>query len=197
MLGKSFGVLVIISVLFALFTGSGEALSSGAIDGAAKAVTVSVSLAGVMCLWSGIMNVLHDSGAAEKLARILSPILSHLFPGAFSTGCAKEEISSAICANILGVGNAATPLALSAMRKMDSALTGDEASDDMIMLTLTSVSPISILPATVVALRRSAGSADPFGIIVPVWICSGATFVFTVLLASACRRARRSKGRRD
>jgi len=189
MLGKSFGVLVIISVAFALFTGGGEALSSGAVDGASRAVTVALSLSGMMCLWGGIMNVFHESGATRRLSKVLSPALSKLFPTAFSTGCAKEEISSAVCANILGIGNAATPLALAAMKKMGSAVPGDRASDDMIMLTLTSVSPLSILPTTVIALRRSAGCADPFAVIVPVWICSGATFLFTVLLASACRKA--------
>ena len=194
MLGKNFGILVIISVIFALVTGSGASLSSGAVDGASRAVTVVLSLAGIMCLWSGIMNVLHESGATLKLSALLSPVLSLLFPGAFSSGCAKEEISSAICANILGIGNAATPLALAAMKKMNSELIGDRASDDMIMLTLTSVSPISILPTTVLALRRNAGCSDPFGIIIPVWICSSATFLFTVLLASVCRKVYRSKG---
>ena len=193
MLGKSFGVLVIISVAFALFTGNGESLSAGAVDGASRAVTVALSLSGMMCLWGGIMNVFHESGATRRLSKVLSPALSKLFPTAFSTGCAKEEISSAVCANILGIGNAATPLALAAMKKMGSAVRGDIASDDMIMLTLTSVSPLSVLPTTVIALRRSAGCADPFAVIVPVWICSGATFLFTVLLASACRAARSVK----
>ena len=195
MLGKSFGVLVIVSVAFSVFTGNGEALSAGAVDGASRAVTVALSLTGLMCLWSGIMNVLHESGATRRLSKLLSPALSRLFPEAFSTGNAKEEISSAVCANILGVGNAATPLALSAMKKMDSALSGTRASDDMIMLTLTSVSPLSVLPTTVIALRRSAGCSDPFDVIVPVWICSGATFLFTVLLALACRRAFSAKRR--
>ena len=189
MLGKSFGILVIVSVVFSLFTGNGEALSAGAVDGASRAVSVALSLTGMMCLWSGIMNVFHVSGATKWLSKFLSPVLSRLFPEAYSTGVAKEEISAAVCANILGIGNAATPLALSAMKKMDTALTGDAAGDDMIMLTLTSVAPLSMLPTTVIALRRSAGCADPFGIIVPVWICSAATFLFTVLLASACRRA--------
>ena len=187
MLGKSFGILVVISVVFAAVTGSGEALSSGAVDGASRAVTVVISLSGMMCLWGGIMNVLHESGATDRLAKALSPVLSKLFPGAFSTGCAKEEISSAFCANILGIGNAATPLALAAMKKMGSASEGEYAADDMIMLALTSVSPLSLMPTAVIALRRSAGCADPFAVIVPVWICSGAAFLFTVLLAVACR----------
>ena len=189
MLGKSFGVLVAVSVVFSLFSGNGEALSSGAVDGASRAITVALSLTGMLCLWSGIMNVLHESGATRRLSGILSPALSLLFPDSFSTGIAKEEITSAVCANILGIGNAATPLAISAMKKMDASLSGGAACDDMIMLTLTSVSPLSILPTTVIALRRSAGCSDPFGVIVPVWICSGAAFAFTVLLAIACRRA--------
>ncbi len=187
MLGKSFGILVIVSVVFSVAAGNGEALSSAIVDGASRAVTVVLSLTGMMCLWSGIMNVLHESGATGRLAKALSPVLSRLFPHAFSTGCAKEEISSAVCANILGIGNAATPLALAAMKKMGSALKGDRASDDMIMLTLTSVAPLSLLPTTVITLRRSAGCADPFAVIIPVWICSGATFAFTVLLAAGCR----------
>ena len=135
------------------------------------------------------MNVLHDAGATRCLSRLLSPVLSKLFPNAFSSGDAKEEISSAVCANFLGIGNAATPLALSAMKKMSGSLTDDRASDDMIMLTLTSVSPFSVLPASVIALRSGAGCTDPFAIIIPVWICSAATFLFTVILALACRRS--------
>ncbi|MBR6916819.1 MAG: hypothetical protein IKN38_01415, partial [Clostridia bacterium] len=192
MLGKSFAILVIVSLVFSLASGSASSLAEGALDGASRAVTVVISLTGMMCLWSGVMNVLFEAGVTRRLAKFLSPLLSHLFPDAYSTGCAKEEIASALCANFLGIGNAATPLALSAMKKMGDNC-GERASDDMIMLTLTSCAPVSLIPTTVITLRREAGCADPFGILVPVWICSAATFVFAVTLALLCRSISRAK----
>ncbi len=186
MLGKSFAVFVMISVVFSVVTGNADKLSAAALDGAHDAVTVVISLAGMICLWSGVMKVLYDAGITEKLARAASPLLKRLFPRSFETGVAKEEIASSLIANFIGVGNAATPLALSAMKKLDDERKSARASDDMIMLTLCSVSPVSLLPTTVIALRQSAGASDPAEIIVPVWISSLAAWLFTVALAKLC-----------
>ena len=186
MLGKSFGILVIFSVIFAAASGNLSSLSDGVIDGASSAVTVVLSLVGMMCLWSGIMNVLYEAGITGWFSNLAAPILSRLFPDAYKRGVAKEEITSAVTANLLGIGNAATPLSLSAMKKMDSAAVSEYATDDMIMLTLTSISPISLIPTTLITLRKAAGSSSPYEVIVPVWICSVLTFLFTVFAAKIC-----------
>ena len=100
-----------------------------------------------------------------------------------------------MCANLLGIGNAATPLALAAMKKLDGEADSEYATDDMIMLTLTSVAPVSIVHTTLIALRKAGGSSSPYSVMVPVWICSVLTFILTVSAAkifSRISRARRS-----
>ncbi|MBQ7714254.1 MAG: spore maturation protein A [Clostridia bacterium] len=183
MLGKSFAVFVLLSVVFSVVTGNTDKLSAAALEGASDAIRVALSLAGMMCLWSGIMRVLYDAGITKRLSRFASFILRRLFPRAFESGSAKEEITSSLLANFLGVGNAATPLALSAMKKLDGEHRGIYATDDMIMLALTSVSPLSLIPTTVIALRQSGGARDPTDIMIPVWISSLAAWLFTVALA--------------
>lgn len=186
MLGKCFCIIVVISVVFSLFTGTTPSLANAALDGAAQAVTLVLSLCGMMCLWCGIINVFKKAGFIDKLSRLLSPVLRHVFPTAFKTGIAREEITSAVSANILGIGNAATPFALSAMEKMNSSVRGGKATDDMVTLAVLACSSVDILPTTLITLRRAAGSAFPYKIIVPVWICSVCCALLAVVL---CRLA--------
>ncbi len=193
MLGKCFFVLTAISLLFAVLTGNVEAVALGAIDGASKAINTVISLAGMMCLWCGVMNVFRRAGIIEKLSRILSPILRFLFPAAFKSGVAKEEITAAVSANLLGIGNAATPFALAAMNKMDEKYKSTTAAADMIMLTVLAASPVSLLPTTLIALRRAAGSLYPYKIVVPVWIGSFCTCAFAVILCKLCALCRKTK----
>ena len=184
MLGKCFFVICFISVICAIFTGNITELSNAVIDGASASVTLSLSLVGNMCLWCGIMEVLREAGAIEKLSHLLSPMLRHVFPNAWNNGAAKEEITAALSANMLGIGNAATPFAISAMCKMqESNPTPDNATDDMVTLAVLGASSVNLLPTTLVALRRSAGSCAPFKIIIPVWICSTACALFGVFLS--------------
>lgn len=189
MLGKCFFVICMISVLCSVFTGNITALSNAVIDGAAASIDLTLALAGNMCLWCGIMEILRAAGAIEKLSTLLSPILKHIFPHAWKTGYAKEEITAALSANILGIGNAATPFAIEAMKKMQvNNPNKDYATDDMVTLAILGTSSVNLLPTTLVALRRSAGSLSPFRIILPIWICSGLCAVFAVILSRACAK---------
>lgn len=198
MLAKTFAVMCILSFVCALITGRTDALTPAIFAGTARALDISASLVGMTCLWCGIMNILKKTGAIEILARMISPVLKLLFPTAYKTGNGIYECAASISANLLGIGNAATPFALSALKEMqkDNENSGS-ASDDMIMLTLISASPISIMPMTVIALRNGAGSVSPTKILVPVWICSICGFIITVILARAlaklCRGKRKSK----
>lgn len=192
MLGKCFFILCLISVICAPFTGNLSELSNAVVDGAAASVELTLTLAGNMCLWCGIMEVLRQAGAIEKLSRILSPILRLVFPKSWKTGCAKEEITAAISANMLGIGNAATPFALEAMNKMQTENPDRSvATDDMVTLAVLGTSSVNLLPTTLVALRRSAGSVSPFRIIVPIWICSAACALFGVILSRAAAGLKR------
>lgn len=189
MLGKCFFVICVISVICAMFTGNLTELSNAVLDGASASVDLTLTLAGNMCLWCGIMEILRAAGAIEKLSRALSPVLRHVFPNAWSTDRAKQEITATLSANMLGIGNAATPFAIEAMKKMQEQNSDkDNATDDMVTLAVLGASSVNLLPTTLVALRRSAGSAAPFKIILPVWICSTACAVFGVILSRAAAK---------
>lgn len=198
MMEKCFFILVSISVIFATLTGNLQEVSNAVVDGASKAITLLLSLAGAMCLWSGIMEVLREAGAVQKLSRILSPILRRVFPETWESGEGSEEICAALSANILGIGNAATPLALSAMEKMQAANPNKErATDDMVTFAILGASSLDLLPTTLITLRRAAGSAAPYKIILPVWICSAACAVTGVILSKLCiRLTRKAPGKR-
>ena len=186
MLGKCFFVLCILSVICALFTGNVTELSNAVIDGAAASVELTLTLAGNMCLWCGVMEVLRCAGAIEKLSRLLSPVLRHVFPDAWKQNCATEEITAAISANMLGIGNAATPFAIEAMNKLQTVNPDKTtATNDMVTLAVLGSSSVNLLPSTLIALRRSAGSGAPYRIIVPVWICSAACALFGIILSRA------------
>jgi len=189
------GILMAISLIAALFSGNMPLLSEAALSGCGKAVTVTMSLLGLMCLWGGIMEAVKASGLLDKLAWLLSPLLRRLFPDAWRSGKGIPEIAAAIVANVLGIGNAATPLAINAMKTLSEGHDGEEATDDMVTFTVLGTAFPSFLPTTVIALRSAAGSRDPFDILPAVWICSVTLSVFAVLLARGLRKIRRRGGR--
>ena len=186
MLGKIFGIICTLSFIFALFCGNMEPLASAVIDGASEAVQITISRAGMMALWCGIMRVLERAGAIRLLSRLISPILRIFFPTAYRTGKGRDEISASIAANLFGIGNAATPLALRAMERMqEDNREKSIASDDMISLAVLNSSSFNLLPTTLIALRRASGSAAPYAIILPVWICSFSCALLALILSRA------------
>ena len=192
MLGICFCVLCAVSVLCALCTGNFAALSNAVTDGAGQAVGLCLSLAGMSALWGGVMAVLREAGAIRVLARALSPILRHVFPAAWREAELREEITAAVSANILGIGNAATPLALRAMARLQERNpTPERASDDMITLAVLATASPALLPVTLITLLREAGAAQPYAIVVPVWIVSFTCAAAAVIL---CRGAAWASG---
>lgn len=184
MLGKCFFILCAISLICAALCGNITELSNAVIDGAADSVEIVLTLCGNMCLWCGIMEMLKEAGVIGGLSRLLSPVLRHVFPDAWETGCGKQEITAAISANMLGIANAATPFAVEAMRRMQEMNPHKErATDDMVTLAVLGSASVNLLPTTLFALRRSAGSAAPYMIILPVWICSASCAIFGVFLS--------------
>ncbi len=184
MLGKTFSVLCIVSFVFAVLTGRVAELSNAVIDGAARAVTLTFSLLGIMCLWCGVMSVLKAANLISYLSKLISPILRLLFPTAYRTGRGIDEISANISANILGIGNAATPFAIKAMQAMQEDNDKKErASDDMVTLAVLNTASINILPTTIFALRRGAESSAPSIVLVPIWISSFACAILAAVLA--------------
>lgn len=194
MLGICFFILCFVAVLFTVFGGDPAALTGGVLDGAPRAMELMFSLSGAMALWCGIMRVLQEAGWMERLSRLLSPLLRHIFPHSWKDPDAREKITAAISANILGIGNAATPLALSAMEAMQKRNpTPKRATDDMITLAVLATASLDLLPTTLIALRRSGGSATPYTILPPVWITSFLCCVAAILLCRGMAWAGRDR----
>ncbi len=183
MLGKIFGIISIIAFLSAIICGNTNMLGTAVLDGAGSAINLTISLVGVMCLWCGVLRVFKEAGFIKKLSEFISPFMRFFFPDAYRHGVGVEEISANIAANMLGVGNAATPFALSAMRKLQSInCNSDVATNDMITLVVLNTSSISIVPSTLLTLLRGAGSENPFSIIIPIWITSSVCSLFALVL---------------
>ncbi len=198
MLGKIFGIICIAATLFGVATSNVSELGNAVIDGASSAVSLTISLCGMMCLWCGVMKVFERAGLIGRLAKLLSPLMKIFFPDAYKKGSGCSEIAANISANLLGIGNAATPLALCAMKKLQENNDEPErASHDMITLAVMNTASVSIVPSTILALRRAAGSSDPFMVVVPIWINSVCCSLFALILCRAMRGAERGKGTLD
>ncbi|MBQ8508798.1 MAG: spore maturation protein A [Clostridia bacterium] len=171
MLGILFSIICILSFVWSIFAGTTADMAAAVLDGAGRAVEVTLSLIGVMSLWSGVMEVLREAGGIGLLAKLLRPAARFLFPTASRTGKGLDAAVACIAANLLGIGNAATPLGIEAIREMQDG--SDIASDDAVMLTVLNTASFSLLPTTVIALRRAAGASLLFELLPAVWMCSG------------------------
>ncbi len=163
--------LLAVSLFCGLLQG-GVDLGRAAMAGAGKAVELGLSLAGSLCLWSGFAAVLERSGLQAGLARLLSPLLGRLYPTTRQDRRAMGALSGNVTANLLGLGSAATPLGIDAVRRMQALARTNDATDEMCRLVVMNTASIQLLPTTVAALRGSLGSAAPFDILPAVWITS-------------------------
>lgn len=163
--------MVILSLAFGLATGSLDAVAAAAMDGAASAVELSLSMAGVLCLWSGVMEVMKVCGLSDTLARAFRPVLRRLLPQASRDSETLAAVSANVSANLLGLGNAATPLGIRAARRMARGC-GGIASDELCLLVVLNTASIQLLPATIASVRSAAGAAAPFDILPSVWLSS-------------------------
>ena len=163
--------MAVLSILCGLATGRGELVAAAAVEGAQAAVELCVSIAGMLCLWTGVMEVMRRSGLAEGLSRLLRPVLSALFPQVSGDRGVMDSISANVSANLLGLGNAATPLGIEAVRRMERKTPGT-ASDAMCMLVVCNTASIQLIPTTVASVRAAAGSSAPFDILPAGWLAS-------------------------
>ena len=169
-------IMVGVSILCGLATGRGEAVASAALEGAAAGVELSIAMAGALCLWLGVMEVMRRSGLAAGLSRLLRPILRRLYPDFAESKPVMDAVSANVSANILGLGNAATPLGLEAARLMAEKSPG-VASDSLCMLVVCNTASIQLIPTTVASLRAAAGCAAPFDILPAVWLTSAIALI--------------------
>lgn len=163
--------MAVLSILCGLATGRGDLVTAAAVEGAQAAVELCVSIAGMLCLWTGVMEIMRRSGLAEGLSRLLRPVLSALFPQVSGDRGVMDSISANVSANLLGLGNAATPLGIEAVRRMERKSPGT-ASDAMCMLVVCNTASIQLIPTTVASVRAAAGSSSPFDILPAVWLAS-------------------------
>ena len=171
-----------LSLVCALALGNESLLASAALEGAANAIQLGISMAGVLCLWMGVMEVMQRAGLAEKLARALRPVLRRLFPDFSEDRGVMDTIAANVSANLLGLGNAATPLGLEAARRM-SRRTPGVAGDSLCMLVVCNTASIQLIPTTVAAVRAGAGCAAPFDILPATWLASAISVSVGILAA--------------
>lgn len=193
MLSFIFAGMIVLSLVFAVLSGNIQALSAASLDSAAEAVTLLLKMCGALCMWSGFMEIAKDAGLTEKLSKLFMPLLRRLFPEIEERSEAFSYISMNIGANLLGLGNAATPLGLAAMKQMRRLSPSDEASDSMVVFVVMNTASIQLIPTTVAVLRRSYGSEAPFDVIFCVWICSALALIVGLVAAKTGNRLHRMR----
>lgn len=174
--------MVLLSLIFGLATGNLDAVADAALDGAASAIDLSVSMAGVLCLWTGVMEVMNACGLSDRLARAFRPLLRRLLPQASRDSETLAAVSANVSANLLGLGNAATPLGIRAARRMARGCDG-VASDELCLLVVLNTASIQLIPATIASVRAASGSQSPFDILPAVWLSSVLSVTAGILMA--------------
>lgn len=173
MLNIIWPIFIIISVIFALITGNINELNSAILNSGSEAVSITITFLGTMCLWSGLMKIVQETTMINKINKLLRPLMKVLFPGMKKSDKVYNEITMNISANILGLGNAATPLGLKAMESMqEENMKKDTLSDNMAMFIILNTASIQLIPTTIIAIRSSMGSQNPAEIIFPIWIAT-------------------------
>lgn len=184
MLNKLWPFFLIVSVIYASFTGNIASVNNSIFSATEDAVKLSTTLLGTMCLWNGVMEIASKTTIINKLKKILKPILKILFPDINENNSVHDEISMNIIANMMGLGNAATPLGLKAMQSLQK-MNKDKRklSNEMATLIVINTASIQIIPTTVIAIRNSLGSGDASKIIIPIWISTIVVAISVVSLS--------------
>lgn len=176
--------MIIISIACSIFTGKINELSSSVLDGASSAIELVFSLMGTMCLFTGLLKIADEGGLTKFIAKLLSPVVSRLFPDCKKDSSAFKAICMNITANLLGLGNAATPLGIKAMKEMekDNKIKG-RANNSMVMFVVINTASLQLVPTMMSALRQKHGAASPFDVLPAIWLTS--TFSLLVGIAVA------------
>lgn len=165
-------IILLMSLVFSTVTGQVGAVSAAAAQGAQSGITVAIGIAGSICLWSGVGNLMDKTGVTQMLAHFLQPLLNLIFPTSKKDAGLCRSLSGNICANILGLGNAATPMGIKAVKGLRRPDAPGQATDEMCRLIVLNTASIQLIPANVAAVRASLGCASPFDILPAVWLTS-------------------------
>lgn len=181
-----YSLMILISIVYSFASGSPQAAADAMLNGAAQAVTLCISLLGTYILWMGILGVAEDAGLVDTLSKAMRPVVSRLMPNA---GRAAAPVTLNIAANMLGMGNAATPFGIEAMKQLDEAQPAHgRATNDMCMFICINASAVQLIPSTVIAMRAAAGSADPYCVVLPTLIATAASSAVAIFLCLAVNR---------
>ena len=173
MMNYIFTAIIIFSFIAAAFSGNMGELSGAIIGAGAAAVNLLLKLLGMLCLWGGLMNIAEKSGLTEYIRRLLSPLLRLLFPKIDKSSPAMRAISMNVTANLLGLGNAATPLGIEAMRRLKEENKSPlMPSNEMALFVVINTAAIKLIPTTAATLRQSFGSQSPMDIMPASWAAS-------------------------
>ena len=173
MLNIIWPLFIIISYSYSIISGNINEINNSIFDSAKSAVELTITFFGTICLWNGIIQITKETTLMKKITKILNPIINFLFPKEKNNSKAKQEMSMNIVANILGLGNAATPLGLNAMQTLQKENPKkDTLTDTMMMFIILNTASLQIIPTTVIAIRSSLHSSNPSKVIVPIWIAT-------------------------
>lgn len=191
MMNGIFAFLILIGIFFAALNGRMPQVSEAVLQESGRAITLVISLMGSFCMWGGIMKIAQESGFTSVLARAISPITKRLFKGLNPRGEAMSAIAMNFAANILGLGNAATPLGISAMKAMQKEENAHKtATDNMAMFVVMNTASLQLIPTTTAMLRAAAGAENPLDILPAVWVASAVSVVSGVAAAKLLAKKR-------
>ncbi|MGN0626124.1 MAG: nucleoside recognition domain-containing protein [Oscillospiraceae bacterium] len=189
MMSWLFTGMLVLSLLFGILNGRMEQVSISAVNECSNAVTLAIQLAGVMCLWSGLMRIAEVSDLTGKLSRLFRPVMKLLFRHLPADSKAAKAIIMNLTANLLGLGNAATPLGIAAMKELEKISPHKGiASNEMALLVVLNTASLQLIPTTTAALRLAAGSAAPMEILPAVWLASSVSILSGILAAKVFSR---------
>ncbi len=180
--------MIAVSILYGCLNGTAQQVQQAAMDGAAAAIELCFGIGGAVCLWCAVMELMRSSGLAAALSRALRPLLGRLFPESAKHESIMQPLSANVSANLLGLGNAATPMGISAARGMARLGAPGEASDELCRLVVLNTASIQLLPATTAAIRAACGASAPFDILPAVWVSSAVSVAVGLLAARAMER---------
>lgn len=187
MLNIIWPIFIIISYIFAIITGNADKVNNAVFSYTETAVKLTITLFGTMCLWNGLMEIASNTKLINTINKILNPIINFLFPESRNDKKIHEEISMNITANMLGLGNAATPLGLKAMKSMqEKNKNKDRLTDDMATFIILNTASIQIIPTTVISIRMSLGSLQPTKIIFAVWFSTICAAIVGIVVTKLC-----------
>lgn len=181
MLNYIWAFLLAVSFISAVITGNIPEMSQAIMQGAEDAVKLVFSISGIMALWSGLMKIAENSGLTKVFAYIFMPLIRLLFPEAAKDKETAGAIAMNMTANFFGMGNAATPLGINAMKRLSQYMKNSIATNSMCMLAVINSASIQLIPSTLIAIRSSMGSENPSEIMLPIWIASVITFIAGII----------------